>query len=232
MEPRDIRLYRRGTALAFVVAPLLLLVDNLIHPKEYSPGNEAAQLEKIGSAYERWQLAHLFGFAAALVFVAAVLGLAFLVRRRQPRLGLWGGALGLAGLVGLSGVIAIDGFTWGVLGEVSTQPGTDPATIEAALDEVQSSNWSLPFYLCPLAWLAGMVVLAVGAVRQRAIPGWTGALLVLATLMVGTEPIVTENAYFIAGAASFLVAGAAVALALARMDDARFAAGGGVSEPS
>ena len=34
-------LYRRATAAALVVASLLFLLDNIIHPKEYERDNEA-----------------------------------------------------------------------------------------------------------------------------------------------------------------------------------------------
>jgi hypothetical protein len=209
-----------------VIGPAILVLDNLLHPKEYEPGNEPGQLAEIADSYTRWQLAHLLGFLALVIFAVAILGLAFLVRRRRPALGLAGGALGLAGLLGFAGVIAIDGFTWGVLGHVYGQPGTDPATVEKALDEVQSSAWSLPFYTLPLAWIAGMIMLAVGAARQRAVPGWAAGLLVLAAVLAGTETAVVDNTYFIVGAAMLLAGGTAVAVPIVRMSDEAFAAGG------
>jgi hypothetical protein len=60
-----------------------------------------------------------------VVFATAVLGLAYLVRRRRPAAGLIGGALGLAGLFGLAFVDALDGYTWAILGEVSARPDVD-----------------------------------------------------------------------------------------------------------
>jgi hypothetical protein len=219
-------LYRRATAIALVLAPALLLVDNLLHPKEYAAGNEAKQLETIADSYTRWQLAHLLGFVAILIYAAAVLGLAFVVRRRQPRLGLAAGALGLLGLLGFAGVIALDGFTWGALGATSGLGGSDPRTAQAALHVVQSSEWALPFYLLAPAWIAGMVALAFGLVRQGAVAPWAGALLVVAALVSGTEPFIISNAYFVAGAAALLAGGLAVAAPLSRMSDEVFAAGG------
>jgi hypothetical protein len=180
----------------------------------------------IADEYTRWQLAHVLGFMGIVVFAAAVAGLAFMVRRRQPRLGLAGGALGLAGLLGLSGVIALDGFTWGALGHVSARTPADPATVQAALDEVQNSAWSVPFYALGAAWLVGMVLLAIGAMRQHAIPPWAGIAMVLAAILAGTETAVVSNAYFIAGATALLVAGAAVGWSIAAMSDETFARGG------
>jgi hypothetical protein len=219
-------LYRRATAAALVAAPALFLIDNLIHPTEYERGNEARQLAEIAAHHERWQLSHALGFLSIIVFCAAVLGLAFLVRRRQPSVGLWAGALSVTGLVGLAAVITIDGYTWGVLGEVYQRRGVSPATVEVTLNEVQRSDWSLVYYLTPLAWIVGLLVLAIAAARQGAVPAWAGALLGLGGLMVGIETAVISNAYFIAAAAVLLAGGTAVAAAIARMSDEEFARGG------
>jgi hypothetical protein len=221
-----IGLYRRATAAALVIASALFLLDNIIHPTEYERDNEARQLAEIGAHSDRWQLAHALGFLSILVFTAAVLGLAFLVRRRQPRLGLWAGALSVAGLLGLAAVITIDGYTWGVLGEVYQRRGVAPGTVEIALREVQQSEWSLLYYLTPLAWIIGLAMLAIGAARQGAVPVWAGVLMALGGLMVGIETAVISNAYFIAAAAVLAAGSVAVAAAIARMSDEAFARGG------
>jgi hypothetical protein len=220
-----IRLYRLGTAVALIVAPFLFLVDNLIHPKEVGRHNEVEQVLLIADHYTRWQLAHVVGFLGILAFAPAVLGLAFLVRRRQPGYGLVAGALALAGLIGLAAVITIDGFAWGIAGELGTNSPLGPGGAGEVLSDLQGSEWSLPYYLTPVGFIVGMVMLAIGVARQGAVPAWAGGLLALAVLMVGTETAIVSNAYFIAGAAVFLVAGIAVALPLLRMSDEQFAQG-------
>ena len=220
-----LRLYRVGTATALVVAPLLFLMDNLLHPEEVSRGNELEQVGLIADAYTRWQAAHAIGFIAILAFAPAVLGLAFLVRRRQPAVGLLGGALALAGVLGLAAVITIDGFAWGIAGEVSANPQVGPDAAAAVLKDLQESEWSYVYYLTPLGFIVGMLMLAVGAARQGAVPTAAAAVLALAVLMVGTETAIVSNAYFIAGAAVLLVGGVAVALAILRMSDEQFAQG-------
>ena len=219
-------LYRRATAAALVIASALFLLDNIIHPTEYERHNEARQLAEIAAHSDRWQLAHALGFLSIIVFTAAVLGLAFLVRRRQPRLGLWAGALSVAGVLGLAAVITIDGYTWGVLGEVYQRRGVAPGTAEIALREVQQSEWSLLYYLTPLAWIIGLAMLAIGAARQGAVPVWAGVLMALGGLMVGIETAVISNAYFIAAAAVLAAGSVGVAAAIARMSDQDFAHGG------
>lgn len=225
-ELPHIGLYRRATAAALIIGPVLFLLDNIIHPTEYERDNEARQLAEIAAHSDRWQLAHALGFLSLVVFAAAVLGLAFLVRRRQPRLGLWAGALSVAGLLGLAAVITIDGYTWGVLGEVYQRRGVAPETVEIAMQEVQHSEWSLLYYLLPLAWIVGLAALGIGAARQGAVPAWAGALLAAGGLMVGIETAVISNAYFIAAAAVLSAGAIGAGVAIARMSDATFARGG------
>ena len=141
-------------------------------------------------------------------------GIAYLVARARPRLGVAGGLLTMAGLLGFAAVIALDGFTWAILGEVSTRG--DAATSQLALHDVQQSEWALQYYLLAFAWIPGMLVLSVGLVRAGLAPTWAGALLGVAAVLVGTEGVIVSNAYYIAGAAVFLVAGIAVAASLAR----------------
>jgi len=221
-----LRLYRLGTAAALIAAPLLFLVDNLLHPEELTRGNELEQVAVIADAYTRWQAAHVIGFLAILAFTPAVLGLAFLVRRRQPTLGLVAGALSLVGVMGLAAVITIDGFAWGIAGELSANSFLGPKGGAEVLHDLQESEWAYAYYLTPLGFIVGMLLLAIGAARQGAVPTPAAAVLALAVLMVGTETVIVSNAYFIAGAAVFLVGGVAVALAILRMGDEQFAQGG------
>ena len=161
-----LRLYRLGTAVALIVAPFLFLLDNVIHPKELGRHNEVEQVLLIAEHYTRWQLAHVIGFLAILAFAPAILSLAFLVRRRQPGYGLVAGALALAGLIGLAAVITIDGYAWGISGELATNSVLGPENAAEVLSDLQGSEWSLAYYLTPLGFIVGMVMrpLRLGAV--------------------------------------------------------------------
>ena len=214
-------LYRKGTAAAWVIGPVLFLVDNLLHPKEYSPDHEAEQLAEIAGNYTSWQLAHVLGLGGILLFVPASLGLAFLVRRRAPVAGLVGGALALVGAIGFASVIALDGFAWGVVGEVSTR--RDAATAQLILHDLQQSEWSFPYYLPAVGFLVGMVVLAVVAWRTGALTPLAAALLALASVLVGLEGTIHSNAFFIVGSVALLAAGLLVAAELFRMSDDDYA---------
>jgi hypothetical protein len=213
------RLYRQGTALALAAAPLLFLIANIIHPEEFTRDHEREQLAEIAANYTAWQVAHFLTFGTVVVFAAAVLGLAYLVRRRRPAAGLVFGGLALAGLFGLAFVDALDGYTWGILGEVSTRREADQATLELTLNDVQQSSWSIPYYLTPLLFIVGVAALALNAARQGAVPLSAGLLLALGVVMVGIEGAVQDNTYFIVAASVLLIGGAAVAAALWRMSD-------------
>jgi len=197
-------------------------VDNLLHPQEYARDNEAEQLAEIAEHYTRWQLAHVLGFLAIIAFVAAALGLAFLVRRRRPQAGLIGGALAVLGIVCFAAIIALDGFTWGVLGEIQGRTGDTRITTEA-LHDIQQSEWSLQYYVPALGFAVGMAVLGITAARSGAVPAAAGWVLALGAVLVGTEGLIVSNAYYVIGSAVLLAGGAAVALAIWRMSDEEFA---------
>lgn len=222
--PPHVSLYRRAGAAAWVIGPALFLVDNLLHPKEYATGHERQQLAEIAEHYTRWQLSHVLGLASILLFVPAALALAFLVRRRAPAAGLLGGALCVVGAIGFASVIGLDGFAWGIVGEVSARG--DARTAELVLHDLQHSEWGYAYYLPGLGFLLGLVVLGLAATRHGALPAPAGALLAVAGVLVGLETAIHSNAYFIAGAAVLLVAGVAVAVALWRMSDEELASGG------
>jgi len=217
----NLGLYRRLTALALILGPALFLLDNILHPKEFGRGHEADQLAEIGGHYQRWQLAHGVGLLSACVLTGALMGLAFHVRRSRPTLGLLGGALAVVGAIGLGAGFAIDGYTWGTLGAISTESRVAPDSVQYALHTVQYSHWLIPYYGLIGLWIAGVVVLAIGAARTA--PLWAAGLLGLGGLLVGIEGAVAENWYFIASSAVLLLGGAGVALVIWRMDDRAFA---------
>ena len=219
------RLYRVGTALALAGAPLLFLIANILHPEEFTRDHEAEQLAEIAANYTTWQAAHFLTFGAVVAFAAAALGLAYLVRRQRPTTGLVFGGLALAGLFGLAFVDALDGYTWGILGEVSARPDADQHTLELALNDVQQSTWSIPYYLTPLFFVVGMAALAISAARQGAVSMGAGLLLAVGVVLAGMEGVVQDNVYFIVASSVLFIGGVAVAAALWRMSDDEYEAG-------
>lgn len=222
----NVSLYRRATIFGLVVASLLFVADNALHPKEYAPDHETAQLHVIAEHYTRWQVAHVLAIGTIFLYVGALLGLAFLVRRRAPTLGLFGGVIAVSGAVGLAMILGLDGYSWAIVGEVSGRPGADPHTAGLVLHDLQQSNWSYAYYLPGAGFLFGMVILAVGLVRTRAVPTWVGILFGVGGVLAGLEGTIHSNAFFITGAIVLALANCAVAAAIASMSTEEFATGG------
>lgn len=208
------RTARASTAAALVLAPALFLVSNLIHPKEFAVDHEAAQLAKIAESYTRWQAAHLVTLVSLLVFVGAIVGLAVLVRANR-RASWAGGALGVAGLVGLAGALTIDGFGWGIAGEVwGKSDDAGKRTAELVLNDMQHSEWALPFYFLGVLWILGVIVLSAAAARAGIVPAWAAGLFGLGAIMVGLETSIQNNAYFVIASLVLLAGGIAMAVSL------------------
>jgi hypothetical protein len=210
---------KRITAVCVIASPVIFLIANVLHPKEYRRNHEAQQLQTIHDHYQRWQIAHFLTFVAIMLFVFAVVGLAWMLYERRPAQALFGGGLGLVGLVAIGGVLALDGFTWAALGQVWGWPSVDHHTLVLALHAVQQSHWNLPFYVGSLAWLIGLVILAWGLIAERLVSRWAGWTFAAGAVLVGIEAGVQNNAYFIVAAAVLAAGGIGVGLALRHDDD-------------
>ncbi len=204
----------RATGYALVIGPAIFFVDNLLHPEELGRSNEAAQLAAIAESPERWQVAHLIGFTSLIVFVVAILGLSAIVARTNRRTAVIAGGAALIGILGFAWAFAIDGFAWGVLGEVSGRPDVDAATMEAAFGELQESGWSFPYYLLGVGWILGIPFLAQGAMRAGMLELRPTVLLSLGAVAVGLEGVFADNTYFIVSSALLLIGGIDAARAL------------------
>ena len=209
---------KRITAAATIAAPVLFFVVNLIHPKEYTRDHEQQQLTTIAEHYQRWQIAHFLTLISILIFVVVVVGLAWILFTRLEAMALVGGLLGLWGLVCLGAVLALDGFTWAALGQVTLWPGANRHTLELALHAVQQSHWNLQYYVGGLSWIVGLLILSIGLIRQGLIPSLWGWIFALGVVLVGIEAAIENNTYFIIASAVLAIGGVGVGVALARDD--------------
>jgi hypothetical protein len=157
-----------------------------------------------------------------------VCGFAWLLYSRLDKMALVGGILGLWGLICLAGVLALDGFTWGALGQVTVWPSAQSHTLELALRAVQQSHWNLPFYVGGLLWIAGLLILSIGLLRQGVIPAWAGWVFALGVVLVGIEAAVANNTYFIVASAVLAVGGVGVGVSLLNDGDSYSTSSGDV----
>jgi hypothetical protein len=214
---------RRWAAVTAVAGPLLFLVDNLLHPREYALGHEAAQLATIAHATSRWQLAHAFGAGTIAVGAVFILALCLATRGAAPRASAAGAALALIGLCANAYDLALDGYAWGRLGAVARSPSSDPATLRAALGAIQDSGWLTPYHAAAGLVAIGLALLLWSALRGGLVRTYAVVVYLISMAVIGLEAMIHSNAFFIASAALYLVAGLVLAAELTRARSAELA---------
>ena len=149
-----------------------------------------------------------------LLFAVAIVGLA--PRAPDQPAPRSRGAVWARGVDRPRGVLAIDGFSWGILGlGGATQPGADAGTVQLVLRNLQHSEFGLTFYAMAAFWIAGLdLCLAVGVARAGLVPRWAAWVFAVGVALVGTEGLVHDNVYFVVAAAVLTVGAIAMALAL------------------
>lgn len=201
MHLSDAHHFRKMVAGAcMVLAPLVLLVATVVHPDVKT--DEAAQLAVIADNLDAWLAAHLLALAAIALSVPAVLGLMHMLREREVSLGHLGGGLAMLGLLAYVGVVAVEGLVGWAMGEAG-----DRGAMAALLTSInESAAIVIPFFILSLAFAVGMICLAVGLYRARAVQSWMAICLgVGAVLLAISGPAAATWLGIVA--AAFLVVG-------------------------
>ena len=201
MHLSDAHHFRKMLAGAcMVLAPLFLLVATIVHPETKT--DEAAQLAVIADNLDAWLVAHLFALVAIALSVPAVLGLMHMLREREVSLGHVGGGLAMIGLLAYVGIVAIEGFVGWQMGEVG-----DSAAMVALLASIyDSAGIVIPFFVMSLGFAVGMVCLAFGLYRARAVQSWMAICLAVGAVLVAIGTMAAVN-WIGFVAAAFLVVG-------------------------
>jgi len=208
---------RRWTAAALVTgAAFVPLFEGVVHPREYALGHERQQLAAVAADVTRWQIAHAGLFVVIVLTVAAAVGLALMLAPAMPRLAAWCGALAVIGAMSFAATDALDGFTWGVLGEVAGRPGTDPRTIEAALHAVQNDGWGLLYGLPAFALTTALALLAYGLVRAGDVPARAGWAFGIGLVAIAINPVFHTTGWYLVSGLIYLAGSLALAAALVR----------------
>jgi hypothetical protein len=186
-------------AACMMTSPLFLLASAAVSPPLRS--SEGAQLAAIAQHPDRDYWFILLGLVGTVLLVPAVLGLMHMLRERAPSWGYIGGGLALLGtFLGL--------VDWGseLVKWQMASSGADRAQMTALLKRFDDTAGSaLPLQLSGLAVLVGLVLLAVGLYRIRAVPSWTAFGL--------AAGIILNLAGFVANSVALLIIGAAILLA-------------------
>ena len=187
--------------ICMVGAPLLLLVGMVVHPER--KGEVGDQIAVIAQNMDAWFAAHLIVAVALVLAVPAVLGLMHMLREREVAFGHIGGGLAMVGLLASMGVVAIDGFVGWQAGAAS---GSDSAAMVSLFERVtETTGIVLPFFVMSLAFALGMVFLAAGLYRARAVQSWSAVLLAAGAVTFAVGSVVASDVLSIVGAAVLLV---------------------------
>ena len=201
MRISDAHHFRKTVAgMCMVLSPLLLLAGAIVHPEMKT--DEGAQLAVIADNLDQWFVAHLLILVAVALAVPAVLGLMHMLRERQVAYGHLGGGFGVLGLLALTGIVTIDGF----VGWQAVAGGADRAQMTALFERLNdTAGVYLPFFAVSFAFTVGIVLLAIGLYRARAVQSWMAAFMAIGAIALAVAGTSAVDWLFVVGAAFLFV---------------------------
>jgi len=197
----DAHHFRKTVAGAcMILAPTLFVVSAILAP---SSDNEAGPiLNAIAGDPDRFYLSTVIGIAATVLLIPALLGLMHMLREKEVALGHVGGGLALLGGLMFMLFWGVTLMEWQMVRE-----GADGAQMTALLDRFMNTTGTEVFFYFGLAFTIGLVVLALGLSRARAVHWSTAVALVAGAVVLQVAFFVgNEAAYYVVAAAVLLVA--------------------------
>jgi hypothetical protein len=203
-EPRHFRKMVAG--LCLVLSPLFLLASVIVHPR--TEPEAGGQLAIVAANQDAWYVAHLLALVSLLLAIPVVLGFMHMLREREVAYGHVGGALALLGVVAWTGLIAMEFVVWQMV-----KGDADPAQMSALLERVNAATGIvLPFFVMGIALALGLIVLAAGLYRARAVHTWSAALVAVGIVVLYVGVVMMSQPLAIIGAAALLVGEAAIGM--------------------
>ena len=159
------------TGWALVLAPLLILIGEVLHPQRSAV--PAQQLAIVAQHPGAWYASHLLLFAGIVLTLPAVAGLVFLLGGRTRRLAAVGAGLAIAGIACFAGLLTIGFVVW----QMASQDA-DRSQMAALFSRLfHAPGFIVPFQAVPLTFAAGMVILAIALDRAAVTPRWVALSL-------------------------------------------------------
>ncbi|MGH3329937.1 MAG: hypothetical protein ACRDPJ_01410 [Nocardioidaceae bacterium] len=198
-DPRHLRKLAAGVAL--IAAPLVLLVGAVIHPQVEDAAAE--HLAVAADAPDRYYVAHSVLLAGLVLFVPALLGLVHLLEERAPAFGHVGAGLATLGLFGATAVVAVDGIAVSQM----ARSGMDAGVMTALLDDIKESGGLRGIAIVgAVAFLVGVLLLAYGLWRAKAVQAWIAGGIAAAAIAVFIAQVADHRLIFVIAFALYLVA--------------------------
>lgn len=181
--PRDTRRFSRiAAAVLMPVGPLAVALLRFIIP--FDPAAAAAAADPV-----RFDVILALGAVATFTLVPGAYAAVHLVRRYQPVLAAWVGALLIPGYLGLAGLAALD-----AIAIAGARLAIDPATVSAIYDGVGALTPTTVFFVAFLVGhILGTVLLGVLCFRSRLMPRTMALLLAVSQPLHLTAVILANN---------------------------------------
>ncbi len=197
MDSHHLRKMVAGVCLT--LAPILLLASAVTSPKLHIDGGD--QLAFIAAHADRWYISQVLSLAALALLVPAVMGLIHMLRERQVMAGFAGGGLTLLGILAAIAATGMALVFWQM-----AKPGLDGAQMTALANRLTDSTGILLVVFLPTLLIAiGMMVLAFGLYRARAVPEF-------AALALAVGAVAVTIGYGLAASIALVIAGSVVLL--------------------
>jgi hypothetical protein len=196
----DAHHFRKTVAgICMVLAPVLFLASAIIAPS--SDSDAAAILGAVADHTDRFYLATVLGIAGSVLLVPALLGLMHMLREKQIALGHVGGGLSLLGALMFMLFWGVSLMEWQMV-----RGGADATEMTALLDRYMDTAGTSVFFFFSFAFTIGLIVLAMGLWRAKAVHWSTAAALALGAVVLQIAFLVGNTAgWYIVAAAILLV---------------------------
>jgi hypothetical protein len=182
-----------------IVAPLVLLVSSIVGPTTSST-KEASILRAIAGQQDRFYISTVLVIVGVMLLVPAVLGLMHMLRERRAAYGHIGGSLTLVGAMTFMLFGGVSLVEWQMV-----RGGADRAQMVALLHRFDHTAGTQVFLFLSLAFLVGMIILAVGLSLAHAVHWSTSGALVIGVVVLQVGIISNVSALFIVATAILLV---------------------------
>ena len=194
--------FRKTVAgVCMIGAPLLLVIGMIVHPETKSDVGD--QLAVISANMDDWYAAHLIVAVALVLAVPAVLGLMHMLRDREVAYGHSVAAWPWSACSPRRGSSRSRASS---AGRPALQAAADAAAMTALFERVtETSGVVLPIFVMSYAFTVGMLFLAAGLYRARAVQSWTAAMLGIGPIVLAVGSAMTEDVVSIVGAGILLV---------------------------
>jgi hypothetical protein len=170
---------RTLTGLCLIVGPVLYLIASIVGP-DVDDDNKAKELANIAANKGSYLVSGVLWLLAAIVLIAASIGIIHMFRGRKVGLGQIAGSLLILG-----NAVGFGWYAFGVMEyEMVNQSGVDRSALATFLDKSDNGASIAPLIVCFLVGIViGLILLGIAAWRRRVVPVWAAVLMAAAGIL-------------------------------------------------